>query len=161
MRTTTNIQSYGPSLSEAKNYLRVDISNDDALIGALITASYDQVTAECNRQFSPCTQSMTVFSSSGDIFLSTQTVNTVSTGSIKEYAGSWYTYIPEGEYFTGNISFTVSSGSSIPSNVKIAQMMLVSSFYENRLPESIGVSTSPLSYSVAAMLNPYKLIKPQ
>jgi hypothetical protein len=40
-------------------------------------------------------------------------------------------------------------------------MMLVNSFYENRLPESIGVSTSPLSYSVAAMLNPYKLIKPQ
>jgi hypothetical protein len=104
---------------------------------------------------------MTVFSSSGDIFLSTQTVNTVSTGSIKEYAGSWYTYIPEGEYFTGNISFTVASGSTIPSNVKIAQMMLVNSFYENRLPESIGVSTSPLSYSVAAMLNPYRLIKPQ
>ena len=161
MRTTTNIQSYGPTLTEAKNYLRVDISNDDTLISALITASYDQVTAECNRQFNPCTQSMTVFSSSGDIFLSTQTVNTVSTGSIKEYAGSWYTYIPEGEYFTGNISFTVASGSTIPSNVKIAQMMLGSSFYENRLPESIGVSTSPLSYSVAAMLNPYKLIKPQ
>ena len=104
---------------------------------------------------------MNVWSSSGDIFVSTQTVNTVSTGSLKEYAGSWYTYIPEGEFFTGNISFTVASGSSIPSNVKIAQMMLVSSFYENRLPESIGVSTSPLSYSVAAMLNPYKLIKPQ
>jgi len=160
MRTTTNISSYGPTLTEAKNYLRVDISNDDALIGALITASYDQVTAECNRQFSPCTQSMTVFSSSGDIFLSTQTVNTVSTGSIKEYAGSWYTYIPEGEYFTGNISFTVSSGSTIPSNVKIAQMILINSFYENRLPEATGISTAPLSYSVAAMLNPYRLVKP-
>lgn len=161
MRTTTNIQSYGPSLSEAKNYLRVDISNDDALISALITASYDQVVAECNRQFSPCTQSMYVWSSSGDIFVSTQTVNTISTGSLKEYAGSWYTYIPEGEYFTGNISFTVASGSTIPTNVKVAQMMLINSFYENRLPEAIGVSTSPLSYSVQALLSPYKLVKPQ
>ena len=160
MRTITNISSYGPTLTESKLYLRVDITNDDALISALITASYDQVTAECNRQFSPCTQSMTVFSSSGDIFLSTQTVNTVSTGSLKEYAGSWYTYIPEGEFFTGNISFTVASGSTIPSNVKIAQQMLVNSFYENRLPESIGVSTSPLSYSVQALLSPYKLIRP-
>lgn len=161
MRTTTNIQSYGPSLSEAKNYLRVDISNDDALISALITASYDQVVAECNRQFSPCTQSMYVWSSSGDIFVSTQTVNTISTGSLKEYAGSWYTYIPEGEYFSGNISFTVASGSTIPTNVKVAQMMLINSFYENRLPEAIGVSTSPLSYSVQALLSPYKLVKPQ
>lgn len=161
MRTTTNISSYGPTLTEAKNYLRVDINNDDALISALITASYDQVTAECNRQFSPCTQSMNVWSSSGDIFVSTQTVNSISTGSLKEYAGSWYTYIPEGEYFTGNISFTVASGSTIPANVKIAQMMLINSFYENRLPESVGVSTSPLSYSVQALLSPYKLVKPQ
>lgn len=161
MRTTTNISSYGPTLTEAKNYLRVDISNDDALISALITASYDQVVAECNRQFSPCTQSMYVWSSSGDIFVSTQTVNTISTGSLKEYAGSWYTYIPEGEYFSGNISFTVASGSTIPTNVKVAQMMLINSFYENRLPEAIGVSTSPLSYSVQALLSPYKLVKPQ
>jgi hypothetical protein len=161
MRTTTNISSYGPTLTEAKNYLRVDINDDDALISALITASYDQVVAECNRDFSPCTHSINVFSSSGDIFLSTQTVNTVSTGSLKEYAGSWYTYIPEDQYFSGIISFTVASGSNIPSNVKIAQMMLINSFYENRLPEAVGVSTSPLSYSVQALLSPYKLIKPQ
>jgi hypothetical protein len=40
-------------------------------------------------------------------------------------------------------------------------MMLVNSFYENRLPQAIGVSTSPLSYAVAALLNPYRLIKAQ
>jgi hypothetical protein len=161
MRNRTNISSYGPSLVDAKNYLRVDISDDDVLISSLITASYEQVTAECNRDFSPCTHSMYVWSSSGDLFLSTQTVNTVSTGSLKEFAGSWYTYIPENEYFTGTISFTVASGGSIPTNVKIAQMMLVNSFYENRLPQAIGVSTSPLSYAVAALLNPYRLIKAQ
>lgn len=159
MRTTTNILSFGPTLTEAKNYLRVDINDDDILISALITASYEQVVAECNRDFSPCTHSINVFSSSGDIFLSTQTVNSVSTGSLKEYAGSWYTYIDSVDY-SGNISFTVAKNSTIPANVKIAQMMLINSFYENRLPESVGVSTSPLSYSVQALLSPYKLIKP-
>ena len=161
MRTRTNISNYGPTLTEAKNYLRVDFTDDDALISALITASYEQVTAECNRDFSPCTQSAYFFSSSGDLFLSTQTVNTVSTGSLKEVDASYYTYIPEGEYFTGNITFTVAASGSIPTNVKIAQMMLINSFYENRLPEAIGVSTSPLSYSVQALLSPYKLVMPQ
>ena len=161
MRTTSNIAFYGPTLTEAKTYLRVDDTNEDSLISALITASYDQVVAECNRSFAPCTQSFNAFSSSGYIFLSTQTVNTVSTGSLTLNDGSWYSYIPDGEYYSGPVVFTVGSGSVIPSNVKIAQMMLVNSFYENRLPEAIGVSTSPLSFTVNALLNPYKLIKPQ
>lgn len=161
MRTRTNIASYGPSLTEAKNYLRVEFSEDDTLISSLITASYEQVTAECNRDFTACTHSMYVWSSSGDIFLSTQTVNNVSTGSLKEYAGSWYSYIPEGDYFTGNITFTVANSGSIPNNVKIAQMILVNNWYENRMPQTIGASASPVSYTVDALLSPYKLIKPQ
>jgi hypothetical protein len=48
----------------------------------------------------------------------------------------------------------------VPGNVKVAQMMLVNSFYENRLPEAIGNITSPLSFSVGALLSPYKLTKP-
>jgi len=161
MRTRTNISNYGPTLTEAKNYLRVQFNDDDTLISSLITASYEQVTAECNRDFTACTHSMYVWSSSGDIFLSTQTVNTVSTGSLKEVASSWYSYITEGEYFTGNISFTVASGSTIPTNVRIAQMILVNNWYENRLPQAIGVSTAPLNYTVDALLSPYKLVKPQ
>lgn len=160
MRTRTNISNYGPSLTETKNYLRVEFNDDDVLISSLITASYEQITAECNRDFSPCTHSMTVWSSSGDIFLSTQTVNTVSTGSLNEYAGSWYTYIPDGQYFSGNITFTVADSGSIPNNVRVAQLMLINNFYENRLPMAFGVSTSPISYSVEALLSPYKLVKP-
>jgi hypothetical protein len=161
MRTRTNISNYGPTLTEAKNYLRVQFNDDDTLISSLITASYEQVTAECNRDFTACTHSMYVWSSSGDIFLSTQTVDTVSTGSLKEVAASWYSYIPEGEYFSGNITFTVANSGSIPTNVRIAQMILVNNWYENRLPQAIGVSTSPLNYTVDALLSPYKLVKPQ
>jgi hypothetical protein len=161
MRTRTNISNYGPTLTEAKNYLRVQFNDDDTLISSLITASYEQVAAECNRDFTACTHSMYVWSSSGDIFLSTQTVDTVSTGSLKEVAASWYSYIPEGEYFSGNITFTVANSGSIPTNVRIAQMILVNNWYENRLPQAIGISTSPLNYTVDALLSPYKLVKPQ
>jgi hypothetical protein len=154
-----NVSDYGLTVSESKNYLKLEVNDDDSLIDVLITASYEQVVAECNRYFTPTTCSMNVFSSSGDLFLSTQTVLTVSTGSLKEVDGSWYTYIDQ--TYSGPISFTlVQSGSKVPGNVKVAQMMLVNSFYENRLPEAIGNITSPLSFSVGALLSPYKLTKP-
>jgi hypothetical protein len=158
MRTTTGITNYGMTLDEAKLYLRIDTTDEDDLLSALITASYDQVIAECNRDFSPCTHSFNVASSSGDIFLTTQDVDTVSQGELKEVAGSWYTYIPS--TYSGAIEYTVCDGSAYPNNVRIAQMILVSNWFENRLPQAIGVSTSPLDFSVNAMLSPYKLIKP-
>jgi len=161
MRNISNIKFFGPTLAEAKEYLRIDNNVEDSLISMLITASYDQVTAECNRQFAPCTQSFNAVSSSGYIFLSTQTVDKLSTGSLHLDAdGSQYAYFEE--VFSGPIVFTQASASiAVPNNVRVAQMMLVDSFYENRLPESMGVSTSPISFTVSTLLNPYKLIKPQ
>jgi hypothetical protein len=158
MRQRTNLASYGPTLTEAKNYLRVDLSDDDLLISSLISASYDQISAECNRDFSPVTYSLNIFSSSGDIFLSSQTVNTVSTGSLKQSGGAWYTYLATD--YNGPVSFTCGAGENIPNNVKVAQLMLISGWYEMRTPQAIGVSTSPLAFAVDALCSPYKLINP-
>jgi hypothetical protein len=161
MRKRLNVpNTYGPSLTEAKNYLRQDSSDDDTLISSLITASYDQIVAECNRDFLPVTYSMSVFSSSGDVFLTSQDTNYVSTGSLFLGADdSWYTNL--GAEFSGDIVYHCNISGSLPVNVKIAQMMLINNWYENRLPQAIGVSTAPLSYAVDALLNPYKIIKPQ
>ena len=153
MRTRT-IANYGLTVSESKNYLKVEVSDDDALIEALVTASYEQVTAECNRDFFATQYTMSVWSSSGDIFLSTQTVDNVSTGSLKEVNGSWYTYIDS--TYSGDISFSVASSGSLPKGVKVAQMMLINNWYENRLPQVFGVSSAPLEFSVNALLSPYK-----
>ena len=158
MRTRTNIQSYGVTLSEAKNYARIEVTDDDTLVSALITASYEQVTAECNRDFTACTWSFNTWSGSGDIFVSTQEVNTINTGSLKYWNGSWYTYIEN--FYSGPIVYTVASGSTIPSNVKTAQLMLISHWYDNRQPQVIGASSTPLDFTVNALLNPYKLIMP-
>ena len=156
MRTTSNIGYYGPTLTEAKNYLRVDLSDDDNLINALITASFQQVVSECNNLFLPVTCSMNVFSSSGYIFLTSQDVNYVSTGSLTYDGGSWFTYL-DADY-SGDVQYYCNASGSYPANVKIAQLMLISSFYENRLPEVAGART-PVSFGVNALLNPYKIIK--
>jgi hypothetical protein len=157
MRTRT-ISNYGCTVSESKNYLRVETSEDDPLIEALITASYEQVTAETNRDFTPTTYNMSIWSSSGDIFLSTQTVNSVSTGSLKEVDGSWYTYIDQ--TYNGPLTFTVAASGSVPSNVKVAQLLLINHWYEIRTPDVIGASATPLAFSVQALLSPYKLVRP-
>ena len=151
--------TYGPTLTEAKLYLRMDGSEDDTLISSLITASFEQITAECNRTFLPATYSMAVYSSSGDLFLTSEDVQYVSTGSLLKGAdSSWYTYLDT--EFSGDVVYYVNNSGSLPEPVKIAQMMLINSFYENRLPEAVGVSTSPLSFTVNALLNPFKIIKP-
>lgn len=158
MRTRTNIYNYGPTLNEAKNYCRIEVNDDDALVSALITASYEQVTAECNRDFTPCTYSLNVYSGSGDIFVSTQDVNTISTGSLKQFNGSWYAYFTD--TYSGDVIYTVADGGTVPNNVKVAQLMLISSWYDNRQPQIVGASVSPLDFTVNALLNPYKYIAP-
>lgn len=157
MRIKTGINTYGMTLTEAKNYLRVDLADDDTLINSFITASFEQVAYECNTSFLPATYSMSVYSSSGYLFLTSQDVNYVSTGSLSYNGSSWYTYLDTD--FTGNITYYCNASGSYPTNVKVAQMILISSFYENRNPEVIGASVAPLSFSVNALLNPYKIIK--
>src|SRR6188474_1243413 len=139
MRNRT-ISSYGLSVSESKNYLRVETDEDDYLIDSLITASYEQVSAECNRDFTPATYSMNVYSSSGYIFLTCQTVDSCTVGSARELGGAWYSFIDNS--YSGNITFTVADGQDVPKNVKVAQMILVNNWYENRLPQVLGVSAT-------------------
>ena len=103
MRKRTGLSTFGPTLTETKNYLRVDFTDDDELIRSFVTASFEQITAECNQDFLPVTYSMSVFSSSGQLFLTSQHVNFVSTGSLMYDGCSWFTIIDSD--FTGNIIY--------------------------------------------------------
>ena len=156
-----NIQGgYGITLAQARQYLRVDsdYTDEDTLISSLITASYYQVIAECNRDFVQTAYTMSVVSSSGDIFVTAQDVTNLSTGSLQSPNGVSYAYFDN--YYTGQISYTVASGStSVPANVSVAQMMLVSQWYDNRQPQVAGTVTK-LDFTVSALLAPYKLVTP-
>lgn len=158
MRIRTNISDYGLSLAEAKNYCRIEVSDDDALVSSLITASYEQVCAECNRDFTPASYSISFFSSSGDLFITSQDAYNISTGSVKYLDGSWYSYFQD--TYTGTLTYEVASGSVVPNNVKVAQLLLVSQWYDHR-QSNVDKKTGTLDFTVNALLNPYKITKPQ
>ena len=158
MRIRTNISNYGVSLSDAKNYCRIEVTDDDALVSSLISASYEQVCAECNRDFTPADYTLTVFSSSGDLFITTQNAYNINTGSVRYIDGSWYSNFSD--TYTGNINYSVASGSVVPNNVKTAQLMLVSQWYDYRQSQ-VDSSANNLDFTVNALLNPYKFIRPQ
>jgi len=151
------ISNYGPTLSEAKTYLRVESSDDDMLINMLISGSYDQVCAEANRDFAPTVTTINIVSGSTE-YITVQEINSVSSGSLQVRPdGSYVTFE---DYFSGRLTYTTEASSSIPNNVRIAQLMLISQWYDQRAPMVVGQSVSKLDFAVEALLSPYKLVSP-
>jgi hypothetical protein len=164
MKIVTNTYGvYGVTLQQARQYLRIsdDATDEDTLISALVSASYEQVCAECNRFFVETAVTMSVASASGDIFVTAADVTNLSTGSRHQWGDSGITYAFFDQYYSGPISYTVASGSTtVPAGVAAAQIMLVSQWYENRQPQVIGASATKLDFSVEALLSPYKIVTP-
>lgn len=160
MKNRTTTGGYGLTLAEARQYLRIssDDTAEDTLISALITASYEQACAECNRDFTNTAYTMSIASASGYIYLTGQDVNSVSTGTLVNLNGVSYTYMDS--LYSGAISYTVASGSvTTPPSVKVAQLMLVSQWFDNRQSTADGRG-SKLDFTVEAILSPFKLITP-
>jgi uncharacterized protein YfaT (DUF1175 family) len=151
------ISNYGPTIAEAKQYLRVENNLDDMLIGSLVTASYQQVCNEANRDFAPTVTSIDIISGSTE-FITIQEVDSVNSGSLQiRNDGS---YIVFDDIFTGKLIYTTATSASIPDTVRIAQLMLVSQWYDQRSPVVVGASVSKLDFAVEALLSPYKLVDP-
>lgn len=149
--------SYGVTLQTAKDYLRVEHTLDDVLLSSLVSASYHQVCNEANRDFVETSYTESFVSASTE-FLATQEVFDVSSGSlVSRYDGNWVVF---DSYFNGTITYKTAVSASMPEPVKIAQLMLVSQFYDNRSPVVIGASVSKLDFAVEALINPYKLVNP-
>lgn len=149
--------SYGVNLQAAKDYLKVEHSLEDTFIGALVTASYEQVCNEANRDFVETTYTV-MYDSGSTEFLATQDVYQLSSGSlVKRSDGNWVVF---DDYFTGTLTYKTAVSASMPDVVKIAQLMLVSSWYDNRAPQIIGASVSKLDFAVTALIQPYKLVNP-
>lgn len=153
----TTYSGYGVTLTEAKAYLRVENSDEDLLIDSLVTASYLQAIAETNQDFLQTSYTQSFVSSSGTLFLTSQDITHLSTGSLVSADGVSYTFIAD--QYTGDVSYITAESGSLPANVKVAMLMLVSNWFENRQPDVIGASVSPLSFSVQALLSPYKITK--
>lgn len=149
--------SYGVTLQEAKSYIKVEHDLEDAFIDALVTASYEQVCNEANRDFVETTYTE-MYDSGSTEFLATQNVYQLSSGSLVNRSdGNWVTF---DDYFTGTITYKTAVSSSMPETVKIAQLMLASSWYDNRAPQIVGASVAKLDFAVTALIQPYKLVNP-
>ena len=127
-RVRTSVGSYGVSLDLIKDYLKVENTNSDALLSGFITASYEYITERQNRDYSEATYSANISSGSA-VYITTQYVNSVSTGSLRnELDGA---YVDFDTPFSGEFTYTVASGSSVPAKVMTVQHLLVALWYEN------------------------------
>jgi hypothetical protein len=157
-RTRTAIANYGLTVSEIKDYLKVTTNLEDAVYSALISSSYDAVCNECSRDFISASYTTTVSGSSAE-YLSFQYVDSASTGSLVNDLTGAYLYLDAPYY--GDISYTVAGNStSLPGPVKVAMMMLVSHWSENRSPYVTGTIATKLDFTIEQLLSPYKLMRP-
>jgi hypothetical protein len=152
-----NISAYGLSLNETKEYLRVDNIHEDNLIKTLITGSYIAITNECNRDFFETSYTQSFVSASTE-FISTQEIYDLSTGSLV-YSSDGY-YVTFDDYFSNEITYKTAISGSMPENVQIAQLMLISQWFDERASYVIGASISQLHYGIATILQPYQLVNP-
>lgn len=156
MKTKT-ISAYGVNLSQAKEYLKVDNAFEDNLISTLISGSYITITNETNRDFFE-TQYTESFVSASTEFLSTQEVYDLSTGSLVRSTDGYY--VAFDDYYSGEITYKTAVSGSMPDNLKIAQLMLVSQWFDERASYVVGASVSQLHYGIGALLQPYQLVNP-
>ena len=165
-------------LSTAKEFLRVDHSDEDTTITALINAAVQHCQDYTNRHFvaSNFTLSLDAFY---NCEFSTSPINTITGVTYKDVANAtqtlstskyWYdtkrepgrinfdsppdTY--EDDFNTVTISGTLGAAPAQP--VVHAIKMLVAHYYENRRAVITGTTTVEIPLGVAALLNPYRVI---
>lgn len=151
------VTSYGPTLDETKGYLRVTYNDDDTLISSMISASYEQACNETARDFSQTVTFVDIVSGSTE-FLTAQDVHSVSSGSLQFRPDG--SYVVFDDYFSGTISYITAVSQSVPAPVRIAQLMLISDWYDQRGNTVVGASVSKLDFAVCALLSPYQLTSP-
>jgi uncharacterized phiE125 gp8 family phage protein len=165
-------------LSTAKEFLRVDHSDEDTTITALINAAVQHCQDYTNRHFVSSN-----FTLSLDDFynceFSTGPINTITGVTYKDVGNAtqtlatskyWYdtkrepgrihfenapdTY--DDDFNVVTISGTLGAAPATP--VVHAIKMLVAHYYENRRAVITGTITAEIPLGVAALLNPYRII---
>ena len=167
------------SLSDMKEWLRVDHSDEDATITAIINSAVQSIQDYTGRHFKG-----TTFLATLDSFQNTEfyyQVTTVTSVTYTDKAGSTQT-LPTTKYFIdtvrqpGRIKFKntpelvedkfnavqiigTGGNSSPPAPLVHAIKMLAAHFYENRRAVVVGtLSAVEIPLGVKAIINPYRII---
>lgn len=173
------------SLSEAKAYLRVEISDDDDVIGALIAGARSHVEAQTRRAL--ITQSWRIsadcWPDDGRLTILPAPLQTLTAARVYDFEGlahdvdtqafvldkgaSVLAFVPwavpaPGQVAAGiELDVTVGYGDAaadVPEALRQAIRLLVAHWYENRGVVTTGPNFSPLPQSVAALIAPYRML---
>jgi uncharacterized phiE125 gp8 family phage protein len=177
------------TLIAAKAHLRVEISDDDDLIGALITAARVHVEVATRRVM--ITQSWRIYRDdwppSGMIDLRITPLQSVDAVIVYDISGN-PTTLPPGAYQVDKTSVparlvlkqpitTVApgqlingieidvtagyglSGASVPQPLQLAMMMLVARWYETRDGTAIGTIPASIAQGFDALIEPFRVLR--
>ncbi len=180
----------GPStepltLAEAKNFLRVEIGDDDGLISALIAAARIHVEAETRRALMiqtwrlirdewPADGRLRVLPAplrevtAARIYDAQHVAHDVDTQAfVVDTAGAAITFAPwalpaPGRAFAG-IEIDISAGYSdapadVPEPLRQAMRLLVAQWYESRVISAVGQDVTQLPAGVSALLAHYRML---
>lgn len=182
---TSSTESYADALptSEVKEFLRVDNTDEDTLIGVLRDAAVQHCEAHTGRYFRSNAiavkapdwndvRRLPIGPLTGTVTISyfKENASTTTTLPTTEYTSNLlgdvlhvaYRNSPPvaDPYRFDAVNLTVIGGTaaaSIPENVKIAALMLVGHWFENRYAVHIGSSITEMPLAVTALLAQYRL----
>jgi uncharacterized phiE125 gp8 family phage protein len=173
------------TLADAKAFLRVAHSDDDAVITALIAAARSHVEAQTRRALITQTWRLVRdgWPTDGRITVTPAAVRSVSAARIYDAVGATHaldpavfildqgasllnfapaTLAPPGRLAAGiEIDVVVGYGdapANVPEALRQALLLLVSHWYENRGLIAIGHSIAVLPATIAALIAPYRVL---
>lgn len=177
------------TLAEAKAHLRVDITDDDSLITALITAARQHVEVITRRQLITATWDLTLDTwPDGDtILVPLPPLQSVTSITYKDSAGTVYT-LPTIDYIVDTaeepgrvvlaygktwpsttlypagaitVRFTAGYGAAaaVPQAIKQALLLMIGHWYENREAVAGGTVQREVPFAVEALLWPYRVLR--
>jgi len=171
------------TLTEAKNYARIDISDDDDIVTSLITAARQYCETHTNRCFVTTTRykyyddfpkvmylraplasvtSITYYDTDGDSQTLSSTYYDVDISRepgrvVEAYGYTWPSTYDMQNAVTVTYVAGYGAASSVPDIIKTAIKMLVAHWYENREPVITGTIVQNIPLSVKSMLDSVKV----
>jgi hypothetical protein len=160
------------TLTEAKNYLKVDYNEDDDLINSLILSAQKRLEQYAGIAFNERTLQTIAYVDnfielpyapistilSVEVFIANEWVM-LTQGSDYYVVGSTYTKIYFISYFSSEFRFTYMCGfECLPDNIKIANLKMISDLYEYRESSVESTKPSPNLTTAYELMKPYKRV---